>query len=234
MSTFIAWCGTWIYTDVARVVIGFIEALIISVLVGLDREKTRRPAGLRTHVIVTLGACAITLACTIFPVDGHSDVYRIPAQVLSGIGFIGAGTILRYKDNVIGLTTAASLWTSAVIGVCAGLGAHWVVLFGSLLFFLTLKIVPSIERRFLRKTVLFDITVTAGENKKDLQKVSQLIKDKDIQIRSVNMNNDKYGNKLYEFALGARNDQVKTDFINELYLLDVSAVKEDKDEFSED
>lgn len=215
------------------VLIRFLEALIVSVVVGLDRERTRRPAGLRTHVIVTLGACVVTLACLFYP-DGHSDNFRIPAQVLSGIGFIGAGTILRYKDNVVGLTTAASLWTCAAFGICAGLGAHDVVIIGGILFYLTLKIVPAIERKYLKKVVEFNITVTAGENKKDLAKVSELIKERGIEIKSVNMSADNFGNKLYEFNLGANNQDVKKKFMNDLYLLDVAGVKEDKDEYDEE
>lgn len=228
-----AWINSIINADLVEILIRFLEAFIISSIVGLDREKTRRPAGLRTHVIVTLGACIVTIACEMFPY-ADADVFRIPAQVLSGIGFIGAGTILRYKDNVVGLTTAASLWTCACFGICAGMGAHPIVIIGGILFVLTLKTVPGIERRFLNKVVDFNITVTAGEDKKDLAKVSQLIKEHNIEIKSVNMNVDKYGNKLYDFSLGAPNDTAKLKFMNELYLLDVSGVKEDKDVFKED
>ncbi|MCQ2978589.1 MAG: MgtC/SapB family protein [Clostridia bacterium] len=219
--------------QVVDILLRFLEAIVISSIVGLDREKTRRPAGLRTHVIVTLGACVVTLACLFYP-DGHSDNFRIPAQVLSGIGFIGAGTILRYKDNVVGLTTAASLWTCAAFGICAGLGAHDIVIIGGILFILVLKIVPGIERKYLKKVVDFNVSVMAGDNQKDLAKVSELIKQYQIELKTVNVDLDKYGNKLYYFTLGAKNDDAKNRFMNDLYLLDLSRVREDKDEYNED
>lgn len=105
-------------------------AFILGAAVGLEREVHHRPAGLRTHALVAVGAALITLVS----IYGFSDVVgangvdldpsRIAAQVISGIGFIGAGTIIAHSDRVQGLTTAASMFTVAAIGLACGTGLY--------------------------------------------------------------------------------------------------------------
>ena len=216
-----------------EVLIRVFEAVLISGIIGLDRERTKRPAGLRTHVIVTLGACLVTLAPLLYPV-GINDPLRMSAQVLSGIGFLGAGTILRFKENVVGLTTAASLWTSACLGIVAGMGAHDVAIVGGITVLLILKTVPYIERKYLNKFTDVNISLTVEEGNKELHKFSSLVKSKEIQIKSINTDIDRLGNKIYHFVLSAKSDDIKSEFMNELYLLDMHTVKEEIDEFLED
>ena len=103
-------------------------AFLLGASIGIERELHHRPAGLRTHALVAVGAALITLVS----IYGFSDVVgsagvdldpsRIAAQVISGIGFIGAGTIIAHSDRVQGLTTAASMWTVAAIGLACGTG----------------------------------------------------------------------------------------------------------------
>lgn len=101
-------------------------------LVGLERELKSRPAGFRTHILVSLGACLFTMAGAygakaFYGVEGAADIdpTRVAAQVVAGIGFLGAGAIIRTGANVQGLTTAAALWVTAAIGLAVGLG-FWV------------------------------------------------------------------------------------------------------------
>ncbi|MBI2140632.1 MgtC/SapB family protein [Candidatus Woesearchaeota archaeon] len=96
-----------------------VGAAIAGGLVGLEREITRKPAGIRTHMLVSLGAALFVLVGTqIYPSEGA----RIIAGLITGIGFLGAGTIFKEKDHVAGLTTAASVWAVAAIGAAIGLG----------------------------------------------------------------------------------------------------------------
>lgn len=129
--------------DVLEAVLRVLLALIPAALIGLDRELAQQPAGLRTHVLVGLGACLFTLAGVGVP---GGDPTRIAAQVASGIGFLGAGAILRDRFRVTGLTTAASLWVTAAIGVAAGLGAYEVTAITSVIALLVLLPLKWVER----------------------------------------------------------------------------------------
>ncbi|HKE51547.1 MAG TPA: MgtC/SapB family protein [Actinomycetes bacterium] len=131
--------------DVLEAVLRVLLALIPAALIGLDRELSQQPAGLRTHVLVGLGACLFTLAGVGVP---GGDPTRIAAQVASGIGFLGAGAILRDQFRVTGLTTAASLWVTAAIGVAAGLGAYEVTAITSVIALLVLLPLKWVERQY--------------------------------------------------------------------------------------
>lgn len=114
--------------DLLVVAVRIIFAALLGAIIGIERETKHKAAGFRTHIIVSVGACLIMLT----GIDGVGklsgsegwDALRIPAQVVSGIGFIGAGTILQTKGGVSGLTTAATLWLSAAIGLAAGIGYY--------------------------------------------------------------------------------------------------------------
>ncbi len=104
-----------------ELVLRLVLAVVLGGIVGLERELTDKPAGLRTHMLVCLGSCLFTLVSVY---DFSVDPARVAAGIVAGIGFIGAGTILAERDRVIGITTAASLWTTAAIGLAAGVGSY--------------------------------------------------------------------------------------------------------------
>ena len=110
----------WLTTAVRLVL-----AVICGGLIGLERERKRRPAGFRTHILICLGAAMTTLTGQYLALNlgENTDVARLGAQVIAGVGFIGAGTIIVTKRRQVkGLTTAAGLWTSAIVGLCCGAG----------------------------------------------------------------------------------------------------------------
>src|SRR5215210_6427931 len=110
-------------TDVASVV-RLLLAFGLGGIVGFERQRVQRPAGLRTHKLVAAGSCCFTLA-SVYGFDGMGtvrDPARLAAQIITGIGFLGAGTIFRTGSTVKGLTTASSIWITASIGIVAGLG----------------------------------------------------------------------------------------------------------------
>lgn len=119
--------------------------LILGALIGFERELHRQPAGFRTHSLVSLGAALFTVVSAFGFAGEMVDPTRIAAQIVSGIGFIGAGTILQYRGHIRGLTTAASLWSVAAIGTAAGAGLYIVAVIGTVLILIVLSLLDSVE-----------------------------------------------------------------------------------------
>jgi putative Mg2+ transporter-C (MgtC) family protein len=109
-------------------------AVFLGGIVGIERERTHKPAGLRTHMLVCLGACLYT----IISINFSTMPSQIAAGIVAGIGFIGAGTIWAEKDKVQGITTAASLWATAAIGLATGIGDYALAAVTTLLVFIIL------------------------------------------------------------------------------------------------
>jgi putative Mg2+ transporter-C (MgtC) family protein len=123
--------------------------LVLSGLIGLERQVHRRDAGLRTHILVALGSCLIMLTSLyvfdIYKYQVSLDPARIAAGVVTGIGFLGAGTIIRESDGVRGLTTAASLWVVAGIGLAVGVGFNKIALYATILVVVVLHFLRYAE-----------------------------------------------------------------------------------------
>ena len=137
-------------------------AVVLGFSIGLERELTNKYAGLRTHILVCLGACVFTIISiygfpTFAPGDnviidqatGIRDTSRVAAQIVTGIGFIGAGTVLRNGPIVFGLTTAATLWIAASLGMACGAGMFDIAFAGTVLSILTLVMIRVFERKVL-------------------------------------------------------------------------------------
>ena len=118
--------------------------MFIGGLIGWERENTHRPAGLRTHMLVSVGACVVmqlgAYNSTHIAAQFNIDPSRLGAQVISGIGFLGAGTIIKEGTTIKGLTTAASLWVVACLGLTIGAGAYILAIVGSLSVLITLTV----------------------------------------------------------------------------------------------
>lgn len=127
-------------------------SIVLGGLIGLNRELHNRPAGLRTHILLSLGACMFA-SISRQSAQLHSDPTRIAAQIVTGIGFLGAGTIIHQGIEVKGLTTAACIWVSAAIGMACGFGHEYykVAIEGALLAVATLTGVSLIEKYVLKK-----------------------------------------------------------------------------------
>ncbi len=119
--------------------------LVLGAVIGFERELHRQPAGFRTHSLVALGAALFTIVSAYGFTGEMVDPTRIAAQIVSGIGFIGAGTILQYRGHIRGLTTAASLWAVAAIGTAAGAGMFVMAVTGTLLILVVLSVLDRVE-----------------------------------------------------------------------------------------
>lgn len=118
-----------------ELVLRLVLAVVLGGVVGLERELTDKPAGLRTHMLVSLGSCLFTLVSVY---DFSVDPARVAAGIVAGLGFIGAGTILAERDRVIGITTAASLWVTGAIGLATGVGNYLLAVVTTVLVFVIL------------------------------------------------------------------------------------------------
>lgn len=119
-------------------------SLGLGAVVGVERERHRQPAGLRTHMLVTVGAALFTIVSAYGFSGELADPTRIAAQIVSGIGFIGAGAILHYRGNVKGLTTAASLWAMAAVGMATGAGLYILAVAATAMVLITLWILDRV------------------------------------------------------------------------------------------
>lgn len=141
-------------------------ALLLGAAVGIERELSGKPAGLRTNILICVGATLLT-ELSLVAASGlvehelvRADPSRIAAQIVSGIGFIGAGTILISRGSVLGLTTAATLWVVAALGMAVGLHMYVVAVGGTVLVVATLFVLGKFEARVLEERARFTLEVT--------------------------------------------------------------------------
>ena len=134
-------------------VVRLLFALAIGAIVGLERELKGKPAGMRTNMLMCIGSCLIMIiSIEVARTAGRvADPGRIAAQVVTGIGFLGAGTIIRSRFHVAGLTTAATIWVLSALGLAIGAGYILLSLIGTLLIVLTLTLISFAERAIIRK-----------------------------------------------------------------------------------
>ena len=136
------------------VLLRIFAAVIIGGALGLERGMKNRPAGLRTYMLVCVGACVVMLTNQyIFQVFGSGDPVRMAAQVVSGIGFLGAGTIIVTRRNQIkGLTTAAGLWSAAGVGLALGVGFYEAAIVGSFAVFFVMTLLQKMDNKLHRRS----------------------------------------------------------------------------------
>ena len=134
-------------------------SIIIGGLIGLERGMKNRPAGMRTYMTVCLGACLVMLTNQyIFQVYGTGDPVRMAAQVVSGLGFLGAGTIVvTRRSQIKGLTTAAGLWTSAAVGLALGIGFYEAALAGGIGVFFVMTVMQGLDSRVHSKAKTLEV-----------------------------------------------------------------------------
>jgi uncharacterized membrane protein YhiD involved in acid resistance len=175
--------------DYQFVVPRLLTALFLSSMIGIERSKKNRAAGLRTHALVGV-ASALVMVTSIFLFNKYSvlgafpDPARMGAQIISGIGFLGAGTIIQSRGNVRGLTTAASIWSVGTIGIAAGSGFYLGAVLTTMLIYVVLRFAVTLEndwinKRQLTKVLLFttqqDFTIYAHlAHKRNIRILEQL------------------------------------------------------------
>jgi putative Mg2+ transporter-C (MgtC) family protein len=155
-------------------------ATVCSAIIGFDRERKSRPAGLRTHIIVCVSSTlvmftGIVLKDMYMSSSPNIDPARLAAQILSGIGFLGAGTIIKGKDNVHGLTTAATLWSVACIGIAIGAGLIIEGVVATLVVLLVLQVISKLEKVLLDSRRVFELMIKFSGPLSNLSEVNKIL-----------------------------------------------------------
>lgn len=175
----------------AELVFRLLLSIIFGGIIGIERESLNRPAGFRTHILVCVGS-TLTMLVSIYMFENFTpdgDPGRIAAQVVSGIGFLGAGTIIREGATVRGLTTAASLWTVAAIGLAVGSGFYLAAVLTTLLTFITLILFSKVENFIIQKRYLQKISLIIKDKPGQIGKIGSVLGDLNINIRNIKMEN---------------------------------------------
>jgi putative Mg2+ transporter-C (MgtC) family protein len=150
--------------DQAQAVFLILLAAGLSMVIGLDRERRDHPAGLRTHMLVGVGACLFTMLST-HAFGSDADSARVASQILPGIGFLGAGAILKEKAHVKGLTTAASIWATAAVGMAVGTGS-WLLAVGvTVIIWFILSVLHRFESHNTRRAKGAELADPANNNR---------------------------------------------------------------------
>lgn len=170
---------------------GILIAAGLSSLIGLEREIHGQPAGLRTHMILGVGAAlaavlSISYSHLLSSPDFPSDPGRIVAQVVSGVGFLGAGAILRFGVTIKGLTTASSLWTTAIIGIASGSGFYQLAVITAILVFVILNIIDKVEHYFLTTYKTRTLKVCLEDRPGIVNDIRSLLEKMKVKIVSLN------------------------------------------------
>lgn len=181
------------YIDPMEITLRLLLAMLLGGLVGVEREQNNHPAGLRTHILVCLGSCLIMLLSIygfsrfVYETNVRVDPARLAASVITGIGFLGAGTILFTGRAITGLTTAASLWVTAAIGLSVGAGFLYASITATVLVFLILWLVNIIEKRLFGNRSVKVLKIVSEGSAIRLGEISSMLSDHSAEIRNISL-----------------------------------------------
>lgn len=173
-------------------------AFVLSSIIGIEREMIHKPAGIKTHTLICIAATLVmALGMYLFEIYGeHTDPSRLPAQILTGIGFVGAGTIIRDGFSVKGITTAASLLVIACIGLAVGAGFYEGAIITTLIVFLILFLTVPVQKFMYRKRKVVVFTLIADSSTQGLigkiEKVFENANVKILNFKQIESSNSRY------------------------------------------
>ncbi len=178
-----------------EILVRLLEAALLGGLIGFERERAGQPAGLRTHIILAVGASlamclSINLAMQFRPDVPNGDPARLAAQVVSGIGFLGAGAILRYGTSIKGLTTATSMWTLAIVGMAVGAGYYLVGAGVTAFLLLVLYGLNWIEHRFIQPSALFSLILIVEDRSGLVEELRHIFSSEGRKVTSIGVEKD--------------------------------------------
>lgn len=178
------------FTEMGRVLSSTIDRLLVAAIlggiIGLERQLRHKPAGLRTNMFICFGAAMFTvLSKQLAATDADST--RIAAQIIPGIGFIGAGSILHSRGSVTGLTTAATLFVVASVGMAVGGGLYITAVFATVLILVALAVLGNLEGRFALKTTLTTFEVTGTNVEAMLREVNRILEGEKLTMHDVHL-----------------------------------------------
>jgi len=219
---------------ILEICLRIVLAMVIGGVIGWERETSNRPAGFRTHILVSVGAAVVMIMGQLsFDKYGSIatiDPTRLGAQVISGIGFLGAGTILREGMTIKGLTTAASLWAVACLGLAVGGGFYVVAVSGTIAIMLTLTIFEYLEKKFMkvRGTDIL-LEMSCKELSSTLINIKKKVSRYEGILKDVEITEEEIGNYNVSYHLTCKlhfekTHKKKTDYHD--YISEISSMKD--------
>ena len=209
MTTFAALLPHMTLADLfSRTLVRLMLAAFLGGIIGLERELKRRPAGLRTNMFICFGSAMFTVLSTELAGQwGVGDHTRIAAQIIPGIGFIGAGSILHDKGGVSGLTTAATLFVVASIGMAAGGGLYLLAIFATMLIYLALHLLGLLERQLNLKPLRMNYVIVSDKTADELvAEVNSILEDQGKEMQAMHLSRSGDKEKLVFRVDGTRNE----------------------------
>lgn len=198
-----------------EVILRLLLAIIVGGLIGYEREYKNRPAGFRTHILVCVGAAVISMI-QLYAIQEttdmiirnpvlssalKADIGRLGAQVITGVGFLGAGTIMHEKGSVKGLTTAASLWVVACIGLAVGLGYYFLTVASTIGVFIILVSLKRVETRFFQKGKIQKLEVQYVDRVELVTHMEEYFSGKNIKVQNIEFELDEEEDSAHKKSL---------------------------------
>jgi len=200
------------------IILKILLAAMLGGIIGMERELSHKEAGLRTNILIAIGSTLITiLSCKIAALSQTADPARLTAQIVSGIGFLGAGAIIQARFAVHGLTTAATIWTVAAIGIAVGSGFYLVAFLVAIFVVMVLTVFKFLLAYLEKQKQIYVYLITTDEKASLLVDIRQVLTELNIHYSSARLNR-KDGN--YEFEILFNTSENKNrDFIEKVMLL---------------
>lgn len=174
--------GVVLTSTIARLIV----AAVLGGIIGLERTIRRKPAGLRTNMFICFGSALFTVLSEQLAVSFGGDHTRIAAQIIPGIGFIGAGAILHARASISGLTTAATIFVAAAVGMAAGGGLYITAVFATCVILISLAVLGKLEGLFAMRPAIFTYEVTGEATELALNELSRILDNLELAMQDVN------------------------------------------------
>lgn len=201
--------------NTSSIIVRLLLSTLLGGLLGWERESRRQNAGLRTHMIISVGSCLLMLISIYIPQTfseyRNVDPGRIAAQVVSGIGFLGAGAIFRLGGNTHGLTTAATIWAVAAVGLATGAGMYEAAIIVTLLLLFVLSILDKIGKRVFIGGALKTLKISFQSAKIETSKVLSILEEYEVITKSINVlqSRNKKNTKIMLYVIVPENLNLK-------------------------
>lgn len=208
--------------DFSTIAVRLLVALVLSGIIGFERELNNHSAGFRTHILVGVGSC-LMMVLSLFGFHGFMDQYenirfdpaRLPSYVISGIGFLGAGTIIVYGGTIRGLTTAASIWTVAGIGLIVGAGMFDAAILATLIILISLVLLNNIERLFPRTRAVNTLIINTVHGV-EFTEIVKKIESFEVPIKNMEIIKTKNNKYRIRIQLIVSNKEVTRELYKEI------------------
>ena len=174
--------------NVVSTVVRIVFAALCGGILGLERRKLRKPAGMRTYMLICVGSAIISISSQyMFDVIGGNDVGRMSAQIVSGLGFLASSVIVVSKrSHINGITTAAEMWTAGAIGLSIGIGNYWVGFVGTAGIFIVMTVSRSVETKYLLRKSAIPFTIVA-DSEETVFAVAKKFVEKKIEVSNIDV-----------------------------------------------